>query len=145
MGDMAGTGDPTIRMQLNERPADNGPSTSGGEDLTVRDDELGKLGNMAFELHGRLSNDGKHAADETRTAKSWLTADGMDTGSALGELQTAWETQLGTLMESCAHISNHLDFTKKAHEQDEETIETNMRNEEGKLMTVSRISDYINN
>lgn len=145
MTDSTGTADPPVRMRLNEIPAPHGSRAGGGEDLTVRDDELGALGNMAHELHGRLSKDGKHADEATSAAKSWLAEDGMDTGSALGELQAAWETKLGTLTESCAHISNHLDFTKKAHKQDEDTIETNMRNEEGKLMTVSRISDYIDN
>ncbi|MCT2589777.1 hypothetical protein LHJ74_07570 [Streptomyces sp. N2-109] len=143
MTDVSGAGESTVHTQLNEIPAPRGGGDNSG-DLSVRDDELGKLGNMAFELHGRLSNDGKHAEEATRVAKSWLTEDGMDTGSALGELQSAWETKLGTLQEACAHISNHLDFSLKAHKQDEETIETGMRNAEGKLMTVSRISEYIN-
>ncbi|AXK37581.1 hypothetical protein DVA86_23345 [Streptomyces armeniacus] len=129
-----------VRMQLNE--ADAGPG-GGGQDLSVHDDELGALGNMAHELHGRLSTDGEHAKKVSGEAASSLKGDGFDTGSALGELNEAWKTKLATLLEACAHISNHLDYSRAAHKKDEDTIATNMRDAEGRLMSVSRIAEYI--
>ncbi|MDK1472911.1 hypothetical protein QNO07_05605 [Streptomyces sp. 549] len=119
------------------------PGDAGGRDLAVRDDELGALGGMAYELRLRLTDDGDHARESTSEAATGLTADGMSCGKALTELHDAWITKVGTLKEACAHISNHLDYTRGAHAKDEEKITTSMRNAEGKEMTVSRIHDYI--
>jgi hypothetical protein len=47
------------------------------------------------------------------------------------------------LKEACAHISNHLDHTRSAHAEDEQKIATQMRNDDGRLMTVSRINDLM--
>jgi hypothetical protein len=112
-------------------------------DLVVHDDELGKLGHMAYELHGRLQKDGHHASASTHGAAAELSDDGLDTGKALSEVHDAWNTQVGTLLEACARISNHLDFSRAQHAKDDAKIATGMRDAAGHLMTVSRISDYI--
>ncbi|MGD9483748.1 hypothetical protein WDH52_10875 [Streptomyces sp. TRM70308] len=123
--------------------ADAGTGGGGGHDLAVRDDELGALGSMAYELRERLSRDGDHARQTTSAAAAELTTDGLDCGAALTELHDAWGTKLGTLKEACVHISNHLDYTKAAHAKDEDDIVTSLRNAAGEEMTVSRIYDYI--
>lgn len=129
-----------VGMRLNQLAPEGG---GGGNDLVVHDDELGALGNMAYELRQKLSRDGDHARQTTFDASIELFNDGLDMGSALTELHDAWSTKLGTLKEACAHISNHLDYTRAEHAKDEDKIATQMRNADGKSMTASRIYDYI--
>ncbi|MFJ3722845.1 hypothetical protein ACIPYQ_09780 [Streptomyces sp. NPDC090045] len=35
-------------------------------------------------------------------------------GAALSTVADKWHDQLGTLLDACAHISNHLDYTQNA-------------------------------
>ncbi|WSA97240.1 hypothetical protein OIE63_22420 [Streptomyces sp. NBC_01795] len=137
-------------MRLNHAlPPDgaNGKPTGGpngkAADLVVQDDELGALGNMAYSLHQKLSTTGDLARQNTFDAATQLFNDGLDAGAALTTLHDAWNTKLGTIKEACAHISNHLDYTKAQHTKDEDDIQTGMKNAAGKAMTVSRIYDYI--
>ncbi|QKW60694.1 hypothetical protein HUT15_09275 [Streptomyces sp. NA03103] len=130
----------SAHMQLNQLPAESGGG--GGSDLVVHDDELGKLGNMAYDLRERLRVDGDFARPSTFTASNDLFNDGLGMGSALLEVHDAWNTQLQTLNEACAHISNHLDFSRARHAEDEAHVVTGMRNAAGDLMTVSRINSY---
>lgn len=131
------------RMQLNQMAAAGGGGDAGKPDLVVHDDELGKLGNMAYDLRERLHVDGDFARPSTFTASNDLFNDGLDTGSALLEVHDAWNTQLQTLNEACAHISNHFDYSRAQHAKDEVHIVTGVRNLDGDLMTVSRINDYL--
>lgn len=146
-GSMSGDGehgagaDAPVSMRLNQMPASGG--SRGDSDLAVHDDELGALGNMAYELRQRLATDGDHARETTFDASVELFNDGLDTGSALTELHDAWSTKLGTLKEACAHISNHLDYTRAQHSKDENKIATQMKNAGGQDMTASRIYDYL--
>ncbi|WP_434600568.1 hypothetical protein [Streptomyces sp. A5-4] len=131
-------------MQLNQLPADGGGGSTGGQgDLVVHDDELGKLGNMAYSLREGLRVDADHARQNTFNASISLFNDGLDMGSALTQLHDAWNSQLGTLKGACAHIPNHLDFTRAQHAKDEVKVQTEMHNAAGDLMSVSRIQDYI--
>ncbi|MFJ8502891.1 hypothetical protein [Streptomyces avermitilis] len=136
----------SARMQLNQL-ADSGGGGGGGAtsdgDLVVHDDELGKLGNMAYDLREQLRVDGDYARPSIFDASVDLFNDGLDMGSGLLELHDAWNTQLATLKEACAHISNHLDFTRAQHAKDEVDIQMGMRDAAGHLMTVSRIQDYL--
>lgn len=129
-------------MQIDHVPAPL-PGNAADGDLVVHDDELGKLGNMAHELHDGLSVEGDYARPSTFDASVQLSKDGLDTGKALTALHDAWNSQLNTLKEACAHISNHLDFTRGQHGKDDEAIQTGMRDAGGKLMTPSRISEYL--
>ncbi|MER5480842.1 hypothetical protein ABT026_28275 [Streptomyces sp. NPDC002734] len=133
--------EPGMRLNQLDAPAGGGGGT-GGEDLVVHDDQLGKLGNMAFELRERLHRDGDFARPATFRASVDMANDGLDTGSALTEVHDAWNTQLRTLLEACAHISNHLDFSRTQHAKDEDHVVTGMRDAGGGLMSVSRINDY---
>lgn len=132
----------STQMQLNQLPADGGGGSGGGGDLVVRDDELGKLGNLAYDLVERFRVDADLARPSTFRASIDLFNDGLDMGSALTELHDAWNTQQGALKEACAHISNHLDFTRAQHAKDEAQVVTGMRDAAGDLMTVSRINEY---
>ncbi|MFF1256536.1 MULTISPECIES: hypothetical protein [unclassified Streptomyces] len=131
----------SAKLQLNSGGPGGGRSEDG--DLVVHDDELGKLGNMAHDLRERLRVDGDYARPSIFDASIDLFNDGLDMGSGLLELHDAWNTQLATLKEACAHISNHLDFTRAQHAKDDVHIQMGMRDATGHLMTPSRIQDYL--
>lgn len=133
----------SAQTRLNQLPADGGGGSGGGgkDDLTVQDDELGKLGDMARSLRDQLSTDGDHARVATFDASNQLFNDGLDMGSGLLQVHDAWSTKLATLKEACAHISNHLDYSRSTHAKQEKKIVTGMQSLDGKTMTVSRIYD----
>ncbi|QCW78099.1 hypothetical protein EQG64_13845 [Streptomyces sp. S6] len=122
------------RMQLNEAAATGGGSATDG-DLVVHDDELGKMGNTAYELRQKFAVDSDLARPSTFTASVDLFNDGLDMGAALTELHDAWNSQTRTLKDACAHISNHFDFTRAQHSKDEVHVATSM--------PVSKIDGYI--
>ncbi|MER5461938.1 hypothetical protein ABT010_14850 [Streptomyces sp. NPDC002668] len=71
-------------------------------------------GNSAHGLFSGLDSGGKHASAASETAGTSLKGDGFTSGTALTEVNKVWETQVKTLVQACAHISNHLDHTKKS-------------------------------
>ncbi|MEV1006666.1 hypothetical protein [Streptomyces sp. NPDC049881] len=97
-------------------------SARATRDLSVHQDDLGRVGSAAYELHGRLAADADHARAATAEAATGLTADGLVTGTALATLLETWASQTTTLLDACAHISNHLDHSAAAHQQDEADI-----------------------
>ncbi|MEV0775578.1 hypothetical protein [Streptomyces sp. NPDC050428] len=123
------------QMQLNQSPAAGDGGGGGNGDLVVHDDQLGKLGNLAYELRETFRVDSDIARPNTFTASIDLFNDGLDMGSALTELHDAWNSQTATLKDACAHISNHLDFSRAQHSKDEVDIQTSI--------SVSKLNDYI--
>ncbi|MFJ8752354.1 hypothetical protein ACIREO_23910 [Streptomyces sp. NPDC102441] len=121
------------RMQLNSVPTRDPDASSTDADLVVHDDELGKIGHFAYRLHNNLKADGKHARTTSRAGTS-LTSDGFEMGKALTSASTAWAEQVGTLLDACAHISNHLDYTKASKKKDDDWAAAQV--------SVSKISDY---
>ncbi|NML53383.1 hypothetical protein HHL19_06580 [Streptomyces sp. R302] len=130
----------STQMRLNGLPEESGWSTGGG-DLVVHDDQLGAIGNKAYDLRERFRVDADHARPSTFKASVDLFNDGLDLGAALTEMHDAWNTQQQALKEACAHISNHLDFTQAQHAKDEADIQTGLRDATGDLMTVSRLDE----
>ncbi|WP_405974297.1 hypothetical protein OG496_39735 [Streptomyces sp. NBC_00988] len=108
----------SARMQLNQLPADGGGSTPQG-DLTVNNKDLAAIGDRAFKLWQDLGRYGRDAWSSSQTAASDLTTQGFRLGGAVDHVQQRWEEQLTSLLDACAHISNHMDYTKKAHQGDE--------------------------
>ncbi|UNS96746.1 hypothetical protein MMF93_09640 [Streptomyces tubbatahanensis] len=132
----AAAGDGT-RMQLAGRPAPGGPGGNGGaSDLVVHDDELGKLGNMAYDLRHQLGVDGKHARTASYEAAGSLADDGFDMGTALSEACDSWDTKLKTLGDACGQISNHLDYSRGAHAKDEDRITSQMS-------SIAKLDEYL--
>ncbi|PJE94171.1 hypothetical protein CUT44_28175 [Streptomyces carminius] len=127
------------RPRLN--PHNGGGGGSQG-DLTVEQDDLGLVGREAHKLYTGLKAHGRHPVSASKTAATQLTGDNLSSGAALAKVAETWETQVDTLLESCAHISNHLDFSSRSYGQEEEKIKTGMRNTQGQLMSPSRISEY---
>ncbi|WP_329399293.1 hypothetical protein [Streptomyces melanogenes] len=126
-----------VAMRLNR--ADNGPSGPNGPgaaDLSVRRDDLGVVGGDAFKLHDGLKRDGNHARESTGAAATALTARNFTSGGELAKVRAKWDTQLRTLSDACAQISNHLDYSMAAHAKDDERVG-------GELIAVSRIDEYL--
>lgn len=93
----------------------------------VEDDDLGAVGHAANGLFSGLEPAGKHASAASESAGSSLKGDGFDTGAALSEVNKTWETQVKTLLQACAHISNHLDYTKKSNKANDAWIGAQLR------------------
>ncbi|WP_097962666.1 hypothetical protein [Streptomyces sp. or20] len=120
-------------MQINSAPAQGG---GGSADLVVNRDDLGAIGNDAYELRTKLSKDGDHARPATFDAAIALTNGNFASGSAVLKVHDFWQTHLKTLLDSCAHISNHLDYTKALHAKDDVKIG-------GDLSSISKLSEYM--
>ncbi|MET8505663.1 hypothetical protein ABZV60_13550 [Streptomyces sp. NPDC004787] len=120
-------------MRLNQ--ADPGGGGGAGAELGVNQDHLGAIGHAAFALHGRLVKDGNHAASVTTEAGGDLTKNGFLTGSALATVHRTWDSQLRTLLDACAQISNHLDYSAAAHAKDDADIHA--------ALSVSRLNEYL--
>ncbi|MER6189123.1 hypothetical protein [Streptomyces cyaneofuscatus] len=105
-------------MQLNQVPDEGGGAASGG-DLKVSQKDLAAVGDSAFKLFERLGKDGRDAWSASQTAAKDLTTQGFELGGGLDHVQKRWEKQLTSLLDACAHISNHMDYTKNAHAGDE--------------------------
>ncbi|MFI7087497.1 hypothetical protein ACIBUR_28375 [Streptomyces anulatus] len=114
-------------MRLNQVGGSGGSGPKGSADYVVNDDELGAIGSAAFKLFNGLEPTGKHAKAASETAGTSLKGDGLDTGAAFTEVIGTWDKQVKTLLQACAHISNHLDYTKASRKKDDEWIETQLR------------------
>lgn len=117
-----------VTMRLNQVGGTGGSASgAGAADYVVPDDELGDIGHAAFGLFNGLESAGKHANAASRTAGTSLKGEGFDLGAAFTEVNRTWETQVKTLLQACAHISNHLNYTKKSSKADDDWIEAQMR------------------
>ena len=135
-------------MQLNHQP-DRGGGT-GAEDLVVHQDDLGRVGHEAFLLHARLHDQAdiagagadKSGAGTTMQAASDLKSHHFEMGSALETTVSVWTSQVKTVLQALAHISNHLDYSKRLHAHDDARIGAEMRNRDGSAVSVSVLDEY---
>ncbi|MFI1338250.1 hypothetical protein ACH4U7_50985 [Streptomyces sp. NPDC020845] len=137
----------TTRMRLNEAGKGSSGGGGGSGDLIVHQDDLGRVGHEAFLLHDRLKKAGdmtRGAKDDGSTARaaSALTTHHFTLGGAVTTMATTWNDQLKTLLQACAHISNHLDYSKKSQAHTDAKIATDMARRDGTAMPVSEISKY---
>ncbi|MFJ4006162.1 hypothetical protein ACIPWL_22315 [Streptomyces sp. NPDC090023] len=123
-------------MQINSVPADGGGGGGGGYDLVVNRDDLGAIGNDAYDLLGQLTKKGDIARSSTFDAATALTNGNFVSGSAVLKVHDFWQTHMKTLLDACAQISNHLDYSKARHAQDEAQIEA-------QLTQISALTDYL--
>lgn len=107
----------SARMQLNQAPGQSGGAQKG--DLAVDHQDLTGVGNSAFKLFENLGRYGRDAWSSSQTAAKDLKTQEFAIGGALDHVQERWEKSLQTLLDACAHISNHMDFTKKTHRGDD--------------------------
>ncbi|WSK90210.1 hypothetical protein OG974_05650 [Streptomyces sp. NBC_00597] len=113
-------------MRLNHLDPGGGGGPGPQGDLVVTQKDLAAVGDAAFKLRQRLGTDGDHAKASTYEAAGSLKKD-FALGSALSTLADKWHDQVGTLLDACAHISNHLDYTQNAHAEDEYWIATQFK------------------
>ncbi|MFK0167680.1 hypothetical protein ACIQU5_02625 [Streptomyces sp. NPDC090306] len=100
------------------------PATTG--DLRVKNDDLTRIGHKAHTLYDGLWDKARTALPGTDSAAADLSTQGFTLGATLRQVSTRWEEQTASLMDACAHISNHLQVTKKVHAGDETYIERQM-------------------
>lgn len=114
----------STRMQLNQHLADQGGG--GGEsawgDLTVNRQDLAAVGTAAHELFDKFGEYGEHARAASTQAAGGLKSEGFALGGALEHVAQRWSDQTRSLLDACAHISNHLRVTKNQHEADDTYI-----------------------
>ncbi|MEV7275687.1 hypothetical protein [Streptomyces sp. NPDC093111] len=116
-----------MRLAHVDVDGDNGPSQDG--DLRVGQTDLAAVGDAAFTLHTRLAAEGGHANVSTREAGTAMAAQ-FALGAALTTVADKWREQVDTLLDACAHISNHLEYTRKTHADDEQWIATRFKYEQ---------------
>ncbi|MEU6812571.1 hypothetical protein ABZ920_27060 [Streptomyces sp. NPDC046831] len=137
----------STHMRLNQLEPGGG---GGGGDLVVHQDDLGAVGHEAYILWEGLRKDadiagagaGKDGAGSTMQAAANLKSHGFDTGGALETTVDVWTSQVKSVLQACAHISNHLDYSKKLHAQDDAQIAAVLSNPDGSTVPVSKLSEY---
>ncbi|MEU9009048.1 hypothetical protein AB0D12_04520 [Streptomyces sp. NPDC048479] len=141
-----------VEMRLNQtEPDTESAGSAANADLVVHQDDLGAVGNEAFRLHGDLQKKADIAgagmsrggAGSTAQAASELSGHHLTMGDELSTTLEVWGTQVKTVLQMCAHISNHLDYSKKAHAKDEVEIAAALKHRDGSAMSVSEISKYV--
>ncbi|WP_405795392.1 hypothetical protein [Streptomyces sp. NBC_01506] len=137
----------STEMRLNQAPGAPGGSES---DLVVNQDDLGAVGHDAFVLHrdlGKQVDIAGAGADKSGSGSSMQAAASLKIhnfalGSALETTVSTWTSQQKSLLQACAHISNHLDYSKASHAKDDAAIEASIRGRDGTALPVSRLDTY---
>lgn len=111
----------SARMQLNQYPGDQGGDGTQG-DLVVGQTDLEAVGKAAHNLFDDFTSHSGHARVSSEAAAGGLKGEGFALGNALEHVTQRWGEQAKTLLDACAHISNHLRFTKNRHTADESYI-----------------------
>lgn len=129
------------------------PGAGGGSkhDLVVTQDDLGAVGHEAFRLHDELrkgadiagAGSDKQGSGTTAQAAKELSDRNLATGAELFSTLSVWSSQVDTVLQMCAHISNHLDYSKKSHAAEDAAIAARLRHRDGTAVSVSEISSYV--
>ncbi|NJP51548.1 hypothetical protein HCJ93_16100 [Streptomyces sp. SBST2-5] len=136
------------QLRLNQLPAEGGGG--GKPDLVARQDDLGAVGHDAFVLHGDLvkkvdiAGAGMNSdhAGSTHQAATELSGSGFTMGDELMTTLSVWESQVKAVRQACAHISNHLDYSKKLHANDDARIAAVIAQRDGTELPVSELEKY---
>lgn len=105
----------STRTRLN---GNRGPSY-GCPQLSIHDDEVGPLGDLAGEMGEYLVLEGEVADEGTRLAATGLGGDFFETRRALLDVADTWLGQVGNLRSACRAISSHLRYSVAAHAEDD--------------------------
>jgi hypothetical protein len=115
----------SAHMQLNQL-APSGGGGGGGKsawgDLTVSQKDLAAIGSAAQDLFDDFGQYSDYARVASTAAAGGLKDEGFALGGALDHVAERWVDQVQSLLDACAHISNHLRFTKNQHAADESYI-----------------------
>lgn len=137
------------RMRLNQLAADSGGGGGTG-DLVVHQDDLGAVGHEANVLYDEVKSQadiaaagaGKGSTGSTMQAAATLKSHGFQTGNALETTVEMWTSQVKSVLQACAHISDHLDYTRKLHAQDDAKIGAVLQGRDGSAVSVSQLNEY---
>ncbi|WP_374385269.1 hypothetical protein [Streptomyces sp. D2-8] len=132
-------------MRLNQA----GAAGAGDSDLVVHQDDLGAVGHEAFILHGELKKKAdvagtgvdKNGSGSTMQAAAALKSHNLGLGAELESTVEIWTSQVKHVLQACAHISNHLDYSKKLYAREDAGIAAEIRGRTGPL-PVSALNDY---
>ncbi|WP_411074495.1 hypothetical protein [Streptomyces sp. cmx-4-7] len=135
-------------MRLDQLPGDPGGNRQA--DLVVNQDDLGAVGHQAFMLHSKLQKEADivgvgadtEGVGSTMQAAAALKGSGFALGSELETTVSVWASQVKSVLQACAHISNHLDYSKKTHAENDAAIAASLRNRDGSAVPVSRLTEY---
>lgn len=139
----------STHMRLNQLAPD-GDGGGGSGDLVVHQDDLGAVGHEAHILYDDIhagadiagAGAGKDGAGSTAQAATALKSHGFETGGALEKTVEVWTSQVKSVLQACAHISDHLDYSKKRHSEDDAQIGTVLRDSDGSAVSVSKLNEY---
>ncbi|WP_255955541.1 hypothetical protein [Streptomyces odontomachi] len=112
-------GKQSAHMELNQLPSEPGAGPPPQGDLEVSQKDLAAVGDAAYRLYNDFHKYSDHARGASQAAAGGLQQEGFAIGGALDHVASHWIDQCQTLLDACAHISNHLDYTKNAHAGDE--------------------------
>ncbi|WP_046502914.1 hypothetical protein [Streptomyces odonnellii] len=137
------------QTRLNQLPPGGG-GASGNHDLVVSQDDLGAVGHEAFKLYDRLSQQADIAgagADDsgsgtTMRAGAELKGHHFAMGSELENTVDVWTAQVKRVLQACAHISNHLDYSARTHAEEDAAIAAVLRDRSGAAVPVSRLDEF---
>ncbi|WP_306191550.1 MULTISPECIES: hypothetical protein [unclassified Streptomyces] len=138
----------STHMRINHVPVEPGGGGTGSGDLVVHEDDLGAVGHEAFILFDKLDKQanvpvtGKGGTGSTSQAAAALKSHTFATGAALDKTAEMWTSQVKSVLQACAHISNHLDYSKKRHSSDDVQIAAALRNSDGSTVSVSKLNEY---
>ncbi|MFE8946506.1 hypothetical protein [Streptomyces sp. NPDC007856] len=109
--------------QLNQLAApDGGGGGSTRGDLNVHQKDLASIGSAARALFNDFDRYHDRARLSSMKAAGGLKSEGFALGAALDHVAEHWVDQAQTLLDACAHISNHLRYTKNQHAADDTYI-----------------------
>jgi hypothetical protein len=135
------------RIQLDSASSGGGVPEDG---IMVYRDDLGAVGSEAFRLHTELKakadlagmGTDKHGDSSTAQAAAALKKQGFAMAAALDKTLKTWSVQVKTVLQACANISNHLDYTKKLHAHEDMKIAADLRGADGLSLPASRLNKY---
>ena len=136
-------------MRLNQLPAE--PGGSGDQSgLRVNQDDLGAVGHEAYILHDHLRKQAdiagmgmdKDGSGSTMQAGAALKSHNFALGGELMTTVSMWDSQLKHLLQACAHISNHLNYSKALHANDDAEIAASVRQRTGNAVPMSELDKY---
>ncbi|MFF8727890.1 hypothetical protein ACF073_15560 [Streptomyces sp. NPDC015171] len=138
----------STRVRLNHVPDAGGGG--GSPDLVVHQDDLGAVGNEAHALHSDLHGQADvagmgvdaHGAGHTMQAAAELSSSNFALGGSLSLTVEVWTSQVKSLLDACALISNHLDFSKKLHANDDQQISMEVKGRDGSGRSASELDKY---
>ncbi|MBO8195247.1 hypothetical protein ITI46_26885, partial [Streptomyces oryzae] len=79
----------------------------------------------------------------TERAATHLKSHSFLLGAELARTAKFWTSQVNTVLQGCAHISNHLDFSKDYHGEEDRKIGAQILGKDGRELPPSQITKLL--